>query len=77
MSRIAPAEVWFAFGGVILVGVIVNMFVAIVHGDTSSAQSPRLPSLAATIKAWMFPPPPAVKRQYQHSQRRVRKEVVE
>lgn len=77
LSRIAPAEVWFAFGGVILVGAIVNMFYAIVYGETSPAQSPRLPNLAAAVKAWMFPPPPAVKRQYQHSQRRVRKEVTE
>lgn len=75
MLRIAPIEALFAFGGVILVGVAVNMFIAIVYGDTSSAQSPRLPNLAATVKAWMFPPPPAVRRQYQHSQRRVRKEV--
>lgn len=77
LSRIAQAEVWFAFSVVILVGVIVNMFVAIVHGDTAPAQSPRLPNLASTVKAWLFPAPPAVRRQYQHSQRRVRKEVAE
>lgn len=77
LSRIAPPDVWLVFIGVILVGAIVNMFFAIVHGDTAPAQSPRLPSLAATVKAWLFPAPPTVRHQYQHSQRRVRKEVAE
>lgn len=77
LSRIAPAEVWFTFSAVILIGVVVNMFIAIVYGDTSPTQSPRLPNLAATVKAWMFPAPPSVRHQYQYRQRRVRKEVAE
>lgn len=77
LSRIAPAEVWFAFCIVILVGAAINMFIAIVYGDTSPAQSPRLPNLAATVKAWLFPAPPSVRHQYRHSQRRMRKEVAE
>jgi hypothetical protein len=59
LSRIAPAEVWFIFGILILVGSAINMFIAIVHGDTAPAQSPRLPNLATMVKAWLFPAPPA------------------
>ena len=77
MLRLAPVEVWFVMCIIIFVGTVANIFIAATYGDTGALSAPKLPNLASTIKAKVFPPPYSMRRQYANNQRRVRKEVTE